>query len=108
MFEEAAQIRKIQNAIFHELGPDSGCRIYLYGDRAWGSPDRFELVQLAIESPIKVDTELLGYLQMVANEAAGPFSVHLIEYTSLDPELQWRIRQESIELFPKGQRLYKV
>lgn len=108
MFDQTAQIIEIQKSIFNELGPESGCRIYLYGARAWGSYDRFEPVLLAIESPNKIDVDLLGYLQMTANEAAGPLSVHITEYNSLSPESQWQIRQEAIELFPKGQKLYNL
>lgn len=108
MCEESTLIRDIQNAIYNELGPKSGCRIYLYGEYAWGVPDRFEPVLLAIESKMKIDSELLGHLQLVANAAAGPLSVHLTEFNNLDPELQWQIRQDSIELFPKGQRMYQL
>ncbi len=108
MFDQTAQINQIQKAIFNELGPESGCRVYLYGSRALGSYDRFEPVLLAIESPHSIDTELLGYLQMTANEAAGPLSVHITEYNCLSPESQWQIRREAIELFPKGQKLYKL
>ena len=108
MFDQTAQINQIQKAIFNELGPESGCRIYLYGARALGSNDRFEPVLLAIESPNIIEVDLLGYLQMTANEAAGPLSVHITEYNSLSPESQWQIHREGVELFPKGQRLYKV
>ena len=108
MFEEMTKLQSIQTAIFNELGPESGVRIHLYGDRAWGAPDRFDPVLLAIESPMEIDAELLGYLQMIANETSGPLSVHLIDYESLDPELQWQIRQDGVELFPKGQRMYQL